>query len=128
VGYFADLPERVILDEVQRVPELVTSLKATVDARRDPGRFILTDSANGLLVPKLAESLTGRIEILRLHPLAQVELARETVDFLPRLFKSEFKTGTIGRRLGRNLTERMTAGGYPAAQSHATVPRRSVFF
>jgi uncharacterized protein len=59
VGYVADLPERAVLDEVQRAPELFTSLKAEVDSRREPGRFILTGSANVLLVPKLADSLAG---------------------------------------------------------------------
>ena len=75
VGYVADLPERAVLDEVQRVPELFTSLKAEVDSRREPGRFILTGSANVLSVPRLADSLAGRMEILRLHPLSQAELA-----------------------------------------------------
>lgn len=128
VGYVADLPKRVILDEVQRVPELFTSLKAVVDARREPGRFILTGSANVLLVPKLSESLAGRIEILRLHPLAQVELAREAVDFLPMLFKGELNTGKVGRRLGRDLADRMTAGGYPAALSRTTARRRAAWY
>lgn len=61
IGFVADLPERVILDEVQRVPALFTALKAEVDRRRVPGRFILTGSANVLLVPKLADSLAGRL-------------------------------------------------------------------
>jgi hypothetical protein len=68
VGFVADLPHRTVLDEVQRVPELFTSLKAAVDSRRKSGRFILTGSANVLLVPKLADSLAGRMEIMRLHP------------------------------------------------------------
>ncbi len=75
VGFVADLPERTILDEVQRAPDLFTALKTAVDRRRTPGRFLLTGSANVLLVPKLADSLAGRMEILRLHPLAQCELA-----------------------------------------------------
>lgn len=70
VGFVADLSDRVILDEVQRVPKLFTSIKAAVDRDRVPGRFILTGSANVLLLPDLADSLAGRIEILRLHPLA----------------------------------------------------------
>jgi predicted AAA+ superfamily ATPase len=128
VGYVADLPGRVVLDEVQRVPGLFTSLKAAVDARRVPGRFILTGSANVLLVPKLAESLAGRMEILRLHPLAQAEIAREESDFLSMLFKGEFKTGTVGRRLGRELAERMTAGGYPAALMRTASRRRVAWY
>jgi uncharacterized protein len=91
VGYVADLPERAVLDEVQRAPELFTSLKAEVDNRREPGRFILTGSANVLLVPRLADSLAGRMEILRLHPLSQAELAGENSSFLSKLFKASFR-------------------------------------
>jgi predicted AAA+ superfamily ATPase len=68
VGFVADLPDQTILDEVQRAPWLFTSIKTAVDRRRVPGRFLLTGSANVLLVPKLADSLAGRMEILRLHP------------------------------------------------------------
>jgi predicted AAA+ superfamily ATPase len=128
VGYVADLPERVILDEVQRVPELFTSLKAAVDARRKPGRFILTGSANVLLVPKLADSLAGRMEILRLHPLSQAEISGGTPDFLSALFGSAFKAGATGRRLGRVLAERVAAGGYPAALARATARRQAAWY
>ena len=65
VGFVADLTDRTVLDEVQRVPALFLSLKTAVDRNRRPGRFILTGSANVLLVPKLADSLAGRMEILR---------------------------------------------------------------
>jgi uncharacterized protein len=128
VGYVADLPERVILDEVQRVPALFTSLKVVVDAQRKPGRFILTGSANVLLVPKLADSLAGRMEILRLHPLSQVELSGGTPDFLSALFDSAFKADASGRRLGRLLAERVAAGGYPAALARATARRQAAWY
>ena len=75
MGFVADLPERVILDEVQRVPEIFSALKLAVDRRRTPGRFLLTGSTNVLLVPTLADSLAGRMQIVQLHPLSQVELA-----------------------------------------------------
>ena len=67
-GFIADLPEKCILDEVQRIPALFTSTKAAVDCDRRPGRLLLTGSANVLLIPKLADSLAGRMELLRLHP------------------------------------------------------------
>ena len=128
VGYVADLPERAVLDEVQRVPELFTSLKAAVDARREPGRFILTGSANVLLVPKLADSLAGRMEILRLHPLSQAELAGESSGFFSILLKAKFKAGRSGRRQGMALAERLAAGGYPAALARATARRRTTWY
>ena len=126
-GFVAGLPERAILDEVQRVPELFTALKVAVDRRRVPGRFILTGSANVLLVPKLADSLAGRMGILRLHPLAQCELAGKPPRFLDDLFGSGFRTRTT-ERLGAALVERIVAGGYPAALALRTAARRAAWY
>ena len=119
LGFVADLPERVILDEVQWVPELFTALKTAVDRNRVPGRFMLTGSTNILLVPKLADSLAGRMEILRLYPLAQCELERRQSGFLDILFEGGFKIRRTERLAGQ-LAERITAGGYPAALERST--------
>ena len=127
VGFVGDLREKVILDEVQRVPELFTSLKAAVDRDRRPGRFILTGSANVLLLPKLADSLAGRMEILRLHPLAQSELEGTPAGFLKALFHGEFKAASQ-ERLGKELAERIVAGGYPAALARSTPRRRASWY
>ncbi len=126
-GFVADLPETCILDEVQRVPALFTSMKAAVDRDRRPGRFLLTGSANVLLVPKLADSLAGRMELLRLHPLAQCELAHVRPGFLGALFAGRFKGRNYGR-LGRELATRIVAGGYPAALARSTPKRRAVWY
>ena len=127
VGFVAALPERAILDEVQRVPELFTSLKAAVDRRRVSGRFILTGSANVLLIPALADSLAGRMAILRLHPLAQCELAGKPPRFLDALFGGRFRT-RLSERLGVQLAERIVAGGYPAALARRTTARRAAWY
>lgn len=66
-GFIGDLRGPVVLDEVQRAPGLFTSIKIAVDRNRGPGRFLLTGSAKVLLVPTLADSLAGRMAILRLH-------------------------------------------------------------
>ena len=113
-GFAAGLPERVILDEVQRAPALFSALKMEIDRRRTPGRFLLTGSTQVLLVPKLSDSLAGRLQTLRLHPLAQCELPRCDPDFLDALFDSEFAVERDGR-LGDELPDRITSGGYPAA-------------
>ena len=78
MGFVADLPERVILDEVQRAPALFAALKIEVDRRRLPGRFLLTGSSNVLQTPALSDSLAGRMETVRLHPLAQREIGGGT--------------------------------------------------
>jgi predicted AAA+ superfamily ATPase len=114
IGFVAGLPPRSILDEVQRVPEIFTSLKVAIDQRRAAGRFILTGSANVVLVPALADSLAGRMGLLRLHPLAPCELSQRRPRFLDALFKNGFRTA-IAEPLGTELAQRLVAGGYPAA-------------
>ena len=126
-GFISDLPARAILDEVQRVPALFTALKLAVDRNRTPGRFILTGSASTLLVPKLADSLAGRMEILRLHPLAQCELAGKVPSFIGKLFNGDFQTRSY-ERLGHDLSKRIVSGGYPAAIARPTDRRRSLWY
>jgi uncharacterized protein len=113
-GFVADLPPRIILDEVQRVPELFLALKAAVDRNREPGRFLLTGSSNVLLLPTLADSLAGRMAIVRLHPMAQCEIERSKPRFLSDLMAGRFAT-TNSHRQGASLAGRMTAGGFPPA-------------
>lgn len=127
VGFIGDLPEKSVLDEVQRAPTLFTAIKAAVDRRRTPGRFILTGSANVLLVPRLADSLAGRMEILRLYPLSQCELMRTPAGFLDALFARKFKARRW-ERLGANLAERIVAGGYPAALARESPKRQAAWY
>lgn len=127
IGFVAGLPRRSILDEVQRVPEIFTSLKAAIDLQRSSGRFILTGSANVLLVPTLADSLAGRMGLLRLHPLAQCELSRRRPRFLDVLFKGSFRT-TLARPPGAELSQHIVAGGYPAALARRAPARRRAWY
>lgn len=127
VGFVAALPARSILDEVQRVPEIFASLKAVIDQRRTAGRFILTGSANVLLVPALADSLAGRMGLLRLHPLAQCELGRKSPRFLDALFGKGFRT-SIATPLGGELATRIVGGGYPAALVRKLPARRRAWY
>lgn len=127
IGFVADLPAKVILDEVQRVPLLFTSLKVAIDSKRTAGRFILTGSANVLLVPKLADSLAGRMGILRLHPFAQCEREQVRPHFLDTLFRAGFRT-SVTEHLGRHLAERIVAGGYPAALARRTAAHREAWY
>jgi predicted AAA+ superfamily ATPase len=127
VGFVAELPERVVLDEVQRAPNIFTALKSAIDRRRTPGRFLLTGSANVLLLPALSDSLAGRLGLLRLHPLAQCELAAHGSKFIDMLFDGGFKIRKLDR-LGKQLADRIVAGGYPAALARSSARRRTVWY
>ena len=127
VGFVSALPAKTILDEVQRVPGIFTSLKVAIDRRRTPGRFILSGSANVLLVPHLADSLAGRMGLLRLHPLAQCEIEARRPRFIDTLFRGRF-TSAIADRLGAGLAVRIAAGGYPAALARRVSARRGAWY
>ena len=126
-GFVADLPERVVLDEVQRAPAIFAAMKLDIDRRRAPGRFLLTGSSQVLLLPALADSLAGRLETLRLHPLAQCERERRAPDFLDTLFGDGFAFERR-ERLGKRLAERIVAGGYPAALARPPGRRRAKWY
>lgn len=81
-GFVNDLPERVVIDEVQRAPELVLAIKRSVDANRKPGRYLLTGSANLMQLPRLADSLAGRMECLYLQPFTVAEIRQAAGNFL----------------------------------------------
>jgi len=114
-GFVAGLPERVAIDEVQRVPELMLAIKRSVDFNRKPGRFLLTGSANLLQLPRLADSLAGRMECLYLHPLTVAETRESKGRFLESFLIGQLKpeiTPTEGLSPS-SLPNLIVAGGYP---------------
>ena len=114
-GFVAGLPDKCILDEVQRVPGLLPAIKLAVDGDRRPGRFLLTGSANLLLLPDVTESLAGRMEIVQLHPLTEAEKARNPGGFVAALLSAALEPRMAARQspAGPTLPERLAAGGYP---------------
>ena len=114
-GFIESLPSEVTIDEVQRVPSLLPAIKQSVDNDRKPGRFILTGSANLLLLPKVSESLAGRMEVIQLYPLSESEKDSMPGAFLSMFLKGSLKPEIPGKqkREGRNLPERLIEGGYP---------------
>ena len=133
LGFVAELPERVILDEIQHVPDLFEAIKIEVDRHRTPGRFVLTGSTNVLLLPKLSESLAGRLQIVRMHPLSQYELAARSAalppdaGFLRALSGDGFAFGQ-SERLGDRLIERIVAGGFPPVLERPTARRQADWY
>ena len=114
LGFVRALPEEVTLDEVQRVPELLPSIKLVVDENRAPGRFILTGSANLLLLPQVQESLAGRMEIVHLHPVSEMEKQGARHSLLRSLLKGELKSAVAGSgQVVEGVAEAICMGGYP---------------
>src|SRR5665811_1995420 len=78
----------LVVDEVQREPELLLAIKASIDRDRRPGRFLLTGSADLLTVKGRTDSLAGRAATLHLRGLSQGELAGRPEDFVSSLLAS----------------------------------------
>jgi uncharacterized protein len=76
--------EYAVIDEVQRAPDLLLAIKESVDRDKRPGRFLLTGSANLTAIPKIADSLAGRMEVIPLLPFARAELREAPGNFLER--------------------------------------------
>lgn len=114
VGFVAGLPDQVILDEVQRVPELLSAIKLSVDNDRRPGRFILTGSANLLLLPGVQESLAGRMEVIYLNPLSEQEKHHSSYSLLEAMISGQLKPVITGIQPPvSGVAEAVVRGGYP---------------
>jgi hypothetical protein len=113
VGFLRGL-DRAVIDEVQRAPDLLLSIKTEVDRDKSPGRFLLTGSANLMTVPLVADSLAGRMEVVKLLPLSQSEIVGAKSTFLENAFQGISPT-VEDAVLGDDLIEIVLAGGYPEA-------------
>lgn len=120
-GFLDGLPDPVTIDEIQRAPELTLAIKRSVDRDRHPGRFLLTGSANLLQLPRLADSLAGRMECLYLQPLTEAEKEGAAGDFLERWRAGDLKPEVSEERNRQrnhresSLPQRLVVGGYPEA-------------
>ncbi len=127
-GFIAGLGGPVVVDEVQRAPALLLAIKAAVDCNRQPGRFLLTGSANVLALPKVADTLAGRVEVHTLWPLSQGEIEGNRDGFVDALFGEELATGSLVGLTKAELLERIILGGYPEVKTRSGPRRRAAWF
>ncbi|GIG65859.1 hypothetical protein Pen01_21540 [Phytomonospora endophytica] len=119
----------MLIDEVQRVPELWLAIKHLVDREPQPGRFLLTGSARLLALRELPDSLPGRSETIELWPLSQGEIDGTSDDFVDAAFVQgdELRVPSPEWRR-KDYLERMMRGGYPEAVRREAPRRRERFF
>lgn len=126
VGFIRGL-DRAVIDEVQRAPGLLLAIKESVDNDQRPGRFLLTGSANLMTLPRVADSLAGRMEVIRLLPLAQSELRGAMPTFLDRALTGEIPS-VNSPLVGEELATAVLAGGYPEALKRQSFTRRQDWY
>lgn len=119
----------MLIDEVQRVPELWLAIKNTVDRDPRPGRFLLTGSARLLALRSLPDALPGRAETIELWPLSQGEIDEEPDGFVDAVFRAGAELRVTDSDLRRSgYLHRAARGGYPEAVRRETPRRRARFF
>lgn len=114
-GFVAGIEGSVAIDEVQRASALLPAIKASVDRDRRPGRFLLTGSANVLLLPRVSESLAGRMETHVLWPFSQGEIEGRRERFIDQVFGGSSPSGGARAPDAVPLPERVARGGFPSA-------------
>ena len=109
----------IIIDEIQRLPELTLAVKTSIDNDRRPGRFILTGSSSLLKVKGLADSLVGRVGRLTLYGLSRGEMAGHLDDFASaalRLAKDDSAVVDFHTTTSRqDYATMLEKGSYPEA-------------
>ena len=127
-GFITGLEGSVVLDEVQRAPELFLAIKASVDRDRSPGRFLLTGSADVMLLPDLSESLAGRMEVLTLWPLSQGETEGVKEGFIDAVFSDALPGKMKFLENMSALLGRILRGGYPVVYGRGSEERQKAWF
>jgi predicted AAA+ superfamily ATPase len=126
-AFVRGLPEPVVIDEFQRVPDLLAAIKAELNRDRRPGRFVLAGSARHDAVPELADFLTGRVDLLQLWPFAMAELNPTPVSIIDRLFSGAPITRRAVEFDRAEVVDAVLRGGYPIAVN-LPAPARSRWF
>jgi predicted AAA+ superfamily ATPase len=127
-GFIAGLDTPVVLDEIQKAPALLPAIKLAVDRRRDPGRFLLTGSADVLALPRVSESLAGRMEVLTLWPLSQGEILGRTEGFIAAMFGADEPIQARPGETRAELIHLALRGGYAEVLGRKDPARRRAWY
>jgi len=128
-AFLESMQKPVVFDEIQRIPELLVLIKKDVDENRAPGNYMLTGSANVMVLPMAADSLVGRMEVITLLPLSQGEIGGRKEDFIDWICGDDL---TLPRKIAAEsreaLFERILTGGFPEAVRRSSATARSRWF
>jgi len=126
-GFIGGIEKPVVIDEAQRAGDLFLAIKEDVDHNRVAGRYLLTGSANVLTIPRVANALAGRMEVLTLWPLSMGEMKGGGENIIDAFFGRE-GPHRFHPDLGFDLTASIAAGGFPEPVQRAAHRRRHAWF
>ena len=117
----------LVIDEIQRAPEIVLPIKAQVDLDNRPGQYLITGSARLLGMRALPDSLIGRSETIELWPFSQGEIDGTPDDFVRQVFAEQPASWPRSETGREEYLERAVRGGYPEAVRRAPERRNRWF-
>jgi len=126
-GFIDGLEKPVVIDEAQRIPDLLLAIKEDVDRNRQPGRYILTGSADILTLPRVADALTGRMEVVTLWPLSVSESSGGSSTIIDELFHPE-TIWSLKPNPVFDIFATLAGGGFPEPLQRTDQQRRQAWF
>lgn len=120
-GFIEENSTPVIIDEVQKAPDIFRAIKLNIDRDRKPGKYLLTGSANIMTLKKISETLAGRVAIHELYPFSWAEFRQtgnnEIIDKLPTYNSAADLVNELPKESDINLRSQIKklifSGGYP---------------
>ena len=125
---FVSFDGLMVIDEIQRAPELLLAIKAVVDADPRPGRFLLTGSSRLLGLRGLPDTLPGRMETVELWPFSQGEIDGAPDGFIDAVFRLGPEVRHESDITRAEYADRLVRGGFPEAVARSDPRRRGRFF
>ena len=114
-GFIARMSPMAVIDEVQRAPDLMLAIKERVDTAKTPGQFLLTGSANMMLLGTVPDTLPGRVAYVRLRALSQSEIEGRRSSLIDSLFDGKAPDVQVAEHGIQPYLDRIISGGYPEA-------------
>lgn len=121
-GFLDQFAGKVVLDEVQRVPDLFSYIQGIVDREDRPGRFILSGSQNFLLMHRISQTLAGRCAVLRLLPFSRAELIEAPIRDIARFVQVRRTAEARKPEIATDLFRTMFTGSYPRIHDKSLKP------
>lgn len=126
--FISNFKKPVVIDEIQKAPELLSAIKLDVDKRRVNGSYLLTGSANILAFKDISDTLAGRLATIELLPLSCKEIALKSENVIDILFSSNFKDFSLPVLDSEVIINQIIKGGYPEIQKIDTAMGRYLWF
>jgi predicted AAA+ superfamily ATPase len=127
IGFVSSLKKPIIIDEIQKVPELLREIKKDIDENRINGSYLLTGSANLLSFKNISDTLAGRIGLFELYPFSMKEYYKKDENIL-ELFLSDLSEMTLSNIDSVKIKEHIINGGYPEVQKTKSTKMRYIWF